>query len=280
MNILITGKNGYIAKSLEKWLLNYPEKYNVDMLSLRSRSWEKIQFEKYDVVVHLAGIVHMKKDKIERRVYYEINRDLTIDLANKCSNENVRHFIFLSTMSVYGIENGVIDENTIPKPNTDYGLSKLEAEDAIKKLENKNFTVSIIRPPMVYGKNCKGNYGTLLNFSKNTLFFPDINNYRSMIYIDNLNEFIKIIIDEKIGGTFFPQNKEFVCTTDIVKLISKYNKNNVIFIPKLEWIIELFMKKINIFKKIFGNLVYSKEISSFEYDYQVVNFEQSIFNSL
>src|SRR5699024_2819593 len=157
--------------------------------------WKEKDFSMYDVVVHVAGIAHRKETKENAQLYYEINRDLAYDVAQKSKTESVKQFIFLSSMSVYGLEEGVIDGRTPLHPKSNYGKSKLEAENLIQPLENKNFKVAIIRPPMIYGKDCKGNYQRLAKIAKKVPVFPKIDNKRSMIYIDNLSEFIRLSID-------------------------------------------------------------------------------------
>jgi len=178
-------------------------------------------------------------------------------------------------MSVYGIDCGVITKDTQPKPKSNYGRSKLQAEELIEPLGNENFKVAILRPPMIYGKGCKGNYPRLAKLAIKTPFFPDVKNKRSMIYIDNLCEFIKLIIEERSSGLFFPQNEEYVNTSEMVKIIAKANnKSNhptKIFNP----LINLACKKIGIIKKAFGNLIYEHDMSG-NYEYCVCKFERSI----
>src|SRR5699024_4004170 len=91
---------------------------------------------------------------------------------------------FLSTMSVYGLNEGIINEHTPLKPKTHYGKSKLQAEERIKLLATDTFKVAIIRPPMIYGKGCKGNYQRLRKLALMTPVFPDIYNYLRMIIVN------------------------------------------------------------------------------------------------
>ena len=189
--ILITGKNSYIGMSFKNWLeQNYSNEYEVESISLRNNLWKDKDFSRFDVVYHTAGVVHIKENKKNRELYYKVNRDLTFEVAKKAKKEGVKQFIFLSSMSVYGLITGVIDENTPLSPNTSYGKSKFEAERLLLTLEDNNFKVAILRPPMVYGKGCKGNYPKLAKLAKVLPVFPDIQNKRSMIYIDYLNEFV------------------------------------------------------------------------------------------
>ena len=197
-HILILGKNGYIASALKKWLGKYKDLYQTDTLSVRDEKWKDVDFSRYDTVCCLIGLAHQKETQKNAEMYFEVNFRLVLEVANKAKNDGVGQFILLSSMSVYGDHQGAITEETILCPNTNYGKSKLLAEKAISKIENEKFKIVIIRPPMVYGKGCKGNYNRLANISKQIPVFPEIDNLRSMIYIDNLCEFIRKIIDNDI----------------------------------------------------------------------------------
>lgn len=276
-NILITGKNSYVGMNLEKWLSHFPDRYSIDSISLRDNSWKKISFSKYDVVLNVAGIAHVKETKINTDLYYKVNRDLAYKVAQKAKAEGVKQFIFLSSMSVYGIENGVIDKNSPLNPRSIYGKSKLEAEELITTLEDNVFKVAILRPPMIYGKGCKGNYNKLSKIAIKTPIFPDINNRRSMIFIDNLSDFIKWVIDNFEKGVFLPQNIEYVKTSNMVKLIAKQHGKRI-------WMTRLFNPILKIMKnngtvnKVFGNLVYEQQTTSgYNFQYKTfVDFEDSI----
>lgn len=273
--ILITGKNSYVGNSFGKWLENYPGKYEVDKISLRDGSWKEISFSSYDVVVHVAGIAHRKETADNKELYYKVNRDLAFDVANKAKQEGVSHFIFLSSMSVYGMETGIIHRDTVPNPKSNYGKSKLEAEKLIEPLNDDSFKVAILRPPMIYGNGCKGNYVRLSKLAVKSPIFPDINNKRSMIYIDNLSEFIRLLIDDMKEGMFFPQNDEYVRTSEMVNKIAKANGKDI----KLTSVFNPLIKLINVslINKVFGDLVYEKSISQYEKNYIVEKFSNSIY---
>lgn len=275
--ILITGKNSYIGTSVENWLMKEPEKYKVDTISLRSDSWENKDFSEYDVVFHVAGIAHIKEKSDNQDLYYKVNRDLAYETAKKAKEEGVGQFIFLSTMSVYGLENGVIDENTPLNPKSNYGKSKLQAEELIKPLEDDNFKVTILRPPMVYGKGCKGNYPKLVKLAKITPVFPDINNKRSMIYINNLSELIRLIIENEESGLFLPQNAEYVKTSDLVRLISEQHGKKVITIKLFNPLLKIIRHKV--ISKVFGSLYYCQSISKLDKGYAIYNFHESVIET-
>lgn len=269
--VLITGKNSYIGTSLENWLMREPDKYKVDTVDMKDGSWKEKDFSLYDVVFHVAGIAHIKETSDNQDLYYKVNRDLAYETAQKAKEDGVEQFIFLSSMSVYGIENGVIDKNTPLTPNSAYGKSKIEAEELINKLQDDTFTVATLRPPMVYGKGCRGNYPKLAGLALKTPIFPKVDNKRSMIYIDNLSEFVKQLIDNRNGGLFFPQNAEYVNTSEMVRLIAEtYGKRMVmtkLFNPLLR------LLNVSTVNKVFGDLVYDMSISS---NISLVPFSETI----
>jgi nucleoside-diphosphate-sugar epimerase len=271
--ILITGANSYVGTSLEKWLGINPDRYSIDSIRLRDNSWKEKDFSEYDVVFHVAGIAHIKETKENSDLYYKVNRDLTYEVAQKAKVEGVKQFIFLSSMSVYGIEIGVIDKNSPLKPKCNYGKSKLQGEELIKPLGTNDFKVVIIRPPMIYGKGCKGNYPRLATLVLMLPFFPSFENKRSMIYIDNLCEFVRLIIDKSSIGVFLPQNKEYVCTSEMVKIITEVHGKNI-------WLTKLFNPLLRILgnsivNKVFGDLLYEKSLSKFE-NFDQISLEESI----
>lgn len=277
--ILITGKDSYIGTSLEKWLSQWPDKYTVDTVDMISGSWKEKDFSKYDVVFHVAGIAHVSSDPKLKNLYYKVNRDLTIATARKAKNEGVQQFIFMSSIIVYGDSSSskrVIDRNTVPTPSNFYGNSKLQAEEGIKHLESDDFKIVVLRPPMIYGKGSKGNYPRLANMAKKIPVFPDIDNERSMLHIDNLCEFIKVMIDYEETGLYFPQNKEYVKTSELVKTIADVHGKKImmtkVFNPALR-----LMFGIGIVNKVFGNLVYEKSMSDYDKaNYRIRTFRESI----
>ncbi len=270
--ILITGKNSYIGTSFEKWLLNASEQYQIDTIDMKDKNWRKLDFSQYDVVFHVAAIVHVKERNTKK--YFEVNRDLAIEVAQKAKSEGVKQFIFLSTMGVYGKSRGFIDENTEPNPKTPYAKSKLEAEKLLNELATESFVVSILRPPLVYGKGCRGNYTRLSGLAVKIPVFPKVNNKRSMIYIDNLSEFVKLVIDKNLAGLFFPQNAEYVNTSELVQFIAKTHKKRVILTKFFNPILRLL--KIDTINKVFGDLVYDLKMSECDESYQTCNFIHSI----
>ena len=274
--IIITGANSYIGTNLEKWLGNNKDEYQIETIDVSCDKWKEESFFDFDIVIHVAGLAHRKETKNNKDIYYEVNRDLASEVARKSKAEGIKQFIFLSSMSVYGLETGIIRNDTPLNPKSNYGASKLQAEEIIKSLESEIFIVSILRPPMVYGNNCKGNYPKLSKLALTIPVFPDLDNVRSMIYIDNLCEFIKLLIDECESGLFFPQNSDYIKTCEMVRLIAEAHGKRIIltkiFTPILNKL--KFIPQVN---KVFGNLVYDKNMSSFKKNYQVHNFLDSIY---
>ena len=150
--ILITGANSYIGTSFEKYVSQWPERYETDTVDMIDGSWREKSFAGYDAVFHVAGIAHRKETKENAHLYYEVNRDLAIETAQKAKRDGVHQFIFLSSMSVYGKNTGVITQETPVAPKSNYGRSKAEAEKGIEGLQDADFNVAVLRPPMIYGK--------------------------------------------------------------------------------------------------------------------------------
>lgn len=277
--ILITGKNSYIGESLASWLAHYPKDYQVKSIDMHGDKWKEINFSQYDVVFHVAGIAHVSKSPKMKEQYYKVNRDLTIETAKKAKSEGVKQFIFMSSIIVYGDGSKdlqVINRKTKPNPSNFYGDSKLQAEKGISPLADKQFKVVILRPPMIYGKGSKGNYPKLAKVAKRLPIFPDIDNKRSMLHIDNLCEFLKEVIDHRKSGLFFPQNAEYVKTSELVKMIAEVHGKRLRLTKVFNPILGL-MFRISVVNKLFGNLVYEKSMSIYdEIDFQVRDLRGSI----
>ncbi|MBT2216483.1 NAD-dependent epimerase/dehydratase family protein [Virgibacillus dakarensis] len=277
--ILITGVNSYVGNSFEKWVQGYRDKYSVHKISLRDGSWREKDFSAYDVVLHVAGIAHVSTDPKMEEKYYQVNRDLTIDVAKKAKAEDVQQFIFMSSIIVYGegsAGRNVIDKDTVPAPSNFYGNSKLQAEKGIKPLENDDFKIVIIRPPMIYGKDSKGNYPKLAKAARKLPIFPDIDNERSMLHIDNLSEFIRLMVENEESGLFFPQNREYVRTSEMISVIAQVHGKKIKLVHLFNPLLKAMSGKVGIINKVFGNLVYDKRISQYKEDYRIRDLKTSI----
>ncbi len=274
--ILITGAGSYIGTSFENWVSQWPEKYQVETIDMRGNEWRDKPFSSYDVIYHIAAIVHVKENDSEK--YFSVNRDLAVEVAKKAKAEGVRQFIFLSTMGVYGIETGFINENTKPNPKTPYAESKLEAEELLKGLTNDFFKVATLRPPIVYGKDCRGNYPRLAGMALKVLVFPKVKNERSMIFIDNLSEFVRLAIEKELSGLFYPQNRDYVNTTELVQLIAKVHGKDLKETRLFNLFVSLGIKMSETFGKVFGSFTYDMQMSGGpeELEYETCSFEESI----
>lgn len=257
--VLITGANSYIGMSFEAYVKEYySDRFEIDTVDMQAANWREHDFSKYDIVFHVAGLAHCKETKKNRDLYFSINRDLAIETAKKAKMAGVEHFIFLSTMSVYGMLIGEISRDTIPNPNSAYGKSKLEAEVSLFELADENFTVSVLRPPMIYGNNCKGNYQLLRRFALTIGVFPQYENKRSMLFVDNLSSSVIGIIDRNETDIYFPQNLKYMSSADMVEAIGVYNGKKVYMIKLFNPLIDVLVKRVSLFKKVFGTLIYEE----------------------
>lgn len=257
--ILITGANSYIGMSFDRYMQQWPDAYQVDTVDMIDGTWREKNFAGYDSIFHVAGIAHIKETPENAHMYYEINRDLAVEVAQKAKNEGVGQFVFLSTMAVYGIEEGTIGPNTKPEPKSNYGKAKLEAEWELEKLRGPDFAIAVMRPPMVYGEGCKGNYQALVKFAKLLPVFPDYKNQRSMIHIDRLVWFVKNLVDNCADGLFFPQDEQYVCTCEMVHDIAQGMGKNMKLLGILNPVVSLLKMCTKKGKKAFGNLIYTYE---------------------
>ena len=286
--ILITGANSYIGTTFEKYILdNYAKDYFIDTIDMLDENWKNADFSKYDVVYHVAGIAHSDNGPIseeKEKLYRHVNTDLTIEVAKKAKAEGIKQFIFMSSAIVYGEsapigKKKVITKDTKPSPANCYGDSKLQAEIGIQALEDSSFKVVILRPPMIYGPNCKGNYPTLSKIAKKLPIFPFVENERSMLYIGNLIEFVRLIIKNEERGIFWPQNKEYTNTANIVKIIAKVNGRKIRLIKGFSWALKIISHITALVNKAFGNLSYDKEMSEYKEEYRIYSLEESIIQT-
>lgn len=257
--ILVTGANSYIGTSFEKYMTQWPDRYQVDTVDMIDGTWREKSFAGYDAVFHVAGIAHIKETKENAHLYYEINRDLAVAVANKAKKDGVSQFVFLSTMSVYGMVEGAISTATQPHPKNHYGKAKWEAEQAMEKLRGDGFAVAVLRPPMVYGEGCKGNYQSLVKLAKVMPVFPDYPNKRSMLHIDGLCAYVKNVIDRGADGLFLPQDDTYVCTCHMVRQIAENMGRKLPLWKVLNPFVSLAKACTGMGKKAFGDLYYEQE---------------------
>lgn len=253
-NILIAGAKSYIGESFKAFLEQYPDQYMVNVIETKGMKPIPELFKNIYAVFCVVGIAHIKETRGNRHAFFAVNRDLVVAIAKASKEAGVKQFILLSSMSVYGLRVGYIKKSTKPCPVTAYGESKLQADEEIHKLEDDNFIFTCLRPPMVYGKNCTGNYQSLRKFILKSPVFPNYKNKRSIIYIGNLCEFVKEAIDQKKRGLFFPQNAEYMNTSRMVELIAESHGKKIKLTKVFNWALKVAPR--NIVEKVFGDLTY------------------------
>lgn len=283
--VLITGANSYIGTSVEKYISeHYPDECHFNTVDMVDGAWREKSFSGYDVVFHVAGIAHSDSGKISEekaKLYYSVNTDLAVETAKKAKADGTKQFIFMSSAIVYG-ESSKVGKNKVIKPGTPvspanaYGDSKVQAEKGLLPLADDSFKVCILRPPMIYGKGCKGNYQTLVKFAKKLKFFPYVKNERSMLYIENLCEFVRLMILNEENGVFFPQNSEYTNTSEMVKMIAAANGRKLHLVHGFGWVVKFLGLFTKLVKKAFGSLTYDKDMSAYRDEYCKYTLEQSI----
>lgn len=279
--VLITGAGSYVGESVRAYLLNTaPAQFEIDAVDTMNDAWKQADFTRYDVVFHVAGIAHVNADPKMEPLYYKVNRDLTIDVARMAKAAGVKQFVFMSSQIVFhesrSLKTEVLTADTKENPNGFYGDSKLQAEKGLHELECDSFKVCILRPPMIYGPNSKGNFPRLAKLATKVPVFPCWHNKRSMLYIDNLAEFVKQAVLRGLSGTFYPQNRELADTVEIIRFFAQA-ANHGIWITRLlnpfVWLGSFFLQPLN---KMFATYYYDPKMSKYDFEYQVVGLEESL----
>lgn len=283
--ILITGAGSYIGTSFENYInTNFPDKYTVDTVDMIGGGWKEKDFSPYDTVFRVAGIAHSDNGKIapeKEKLYYSVNTELTSATAEKAKSDGARQFIFMSSAIVYGNsapigKTKIITADTPVSPANCYGDSKVQAEKRLKLLEDENFKVVILRPPMIYGKGSKGNYPLLAKLALKLPFFPRVQNERSMLYIENLCEFVRLMIENEESGTFFPQNSEYSNTSELVEMIAAAHGKKIKLVGGFTRLLKIMSCFTGLVNKAFGNLTYERSISDYKENYRVAGLYDSV----
>nr|WP_318684942.1 NAD-dependent epimerase/dehydratase family protein [uncultured Acetatifactor sp.] len=293
--ILITGVHSYIGNAMEKYLREWnqregQEAYQVGKISLRNG--EASLPEGFDVLLHVAGIAHADTGRVAeetKRLYYRINRDLTVETAKRAREAGIPLFIYLSSVIVYGDSAGPgksrhITADTEPEPANFYGESKYQAELELAKLRRKDFHVAVLRLPMVYGQGSKGNFPMLVKLARSLPVFPDIDNRRSVIYVEHLAEFIRLLIESGEGGLFFPQNEEYASTAQMVKAIGEAGGKKVYLMRALNPVVKICSKMPGrigqMTNKAFGSFTVDPGLNQGPEGYRKYTFLESIRKSV
>lgn len=278
--ILITGAGSYVGESVRRYVLSTSSDFQIDAVDTMNDAWKQADYGLYDAVFHVAGIAHVNADPKMEPLYYKVNRDLTIEVAKHAKAAGVKQFVFMSSQIVFhesqSLKTEELTADTKENPNGFYGDSKLQAEKGLHELECDCFKVCILRPPMIYGPNSKGNFPRLAKLATKVPVFPCWHNKRSMLYIDNLAEFVKQAVERQLCGTFYPQNRELADTVEIIRYFAKAAGHKV-WITKLlnpfVWLGSFILQPIN---KMFATYYYDPKMSVADFDYQLVSFEESL----
>ena len=282
--ILITGADSYVGTHVEQHLQKWPERYRTDTVDMTDDRWKDIDFSGYDTVFHVAGIAHSDAgciSRARRAEYFRVNTQLAIETAQKAKADGVKQFIFMSSAIVYGDsapigKSRVITKDTPINPSSFYGDSKAKAEAGLLPLQDDDFAVVILRCPMIYGKDSKGNYEKLSALARHLPFFPLVENSRSMLYIDNLSELVRLLADDGARGIFWPQNSTYTNTSQMVQLIAAAHGKKMPLIKGFTWLLKLLSHLTGVVNKAFGNLCYDMSISRYTTEYRCCTLEQSI----
>lgn len=279
LKLLITGANGFIANAVLDSLKDSDE-IEATAISVRGDGWKKLSFSGYDSILHTAGVAHVDPDPSLADQYEKINHQLTVEVAKKAKAEGVGQFIFLSSIIVFGEaaragKRQTITTKTRPSPANAYGRSKLDAETDLRRLASDRFRVAILRPPMVYGKGCKGNYNNLVKLAQRLPVFPEFYNNRSMLYVENLAELIRLIVLRRDKGTFHPQDLVPRSVTEIVHEICHVHGKKMRFLRILSPLVRLAGFR-GLVRRAFGDMAYSRTISEYPENYRIIGFQEAI----
>lgn len=257
MKILVVGASGYIGKNFAR----YSEKRFTVHTTDSREGWKTHDFSGYTSVVFAAGIAHRRQSKKNAHLYFAVNRDLAVAVAEKAKRAGVPHFVYISSMAIFGKKEGEISAHTKPNPrnNDYYATSKREAEIALTALQDTSFAVALIRPPMVYGDNCPGKFAQLAKIARYLPLVPCNKNKRSVIYIDALSQFLCTLIASGSGGVFHPH--ENVRTSELIVGIRQQKKTRVFGAKPLLRLCGAIFPPI---RTAFGTLYYSKDIDEGE----------------
>lgn len=280
MHILIIGKNSYIGNHIDEWLNLHG--HQVEQLDVLTDEWKTFDYSPYDAIVHVAGIVHQPNCQ-DWDLYKRVNTYMPISIATMAKEQGVKQYVFFSTMGVYGVgkklKQNLIDDQTPLNSNSMYGKSKLMAEEGLLKLQDGTFNVAFVRPPSVYGKGCRGGYITgFASIARKLPIIPrayeDVK--QSFIYIDNLSELVRHLIEKKLNGAFCPQDDKAVSANELLQAISygigkKYRSS---------WLLGQVVRLLYflpIVNKAYGGIEYTRSLSDVEgINYVVVPFEEGM----
>lgn len=277
--ILITGATSWIGSEVEAHLAAFPGRYGVERVSLRGDAWKERSWEGFDSVLHLAALSLEGLAALEQCL--SVNRNLTVEVAKKARAEGVSQLIFTSTMHVYGAGSpGSVSEpitlETEPCPISPYGISKLEGERALADFAEDGFGIATLRPPLVYGPGCSGNFALLAKLARTTPIFPEVDNRRSMIFSRNLAELIRLIMEDGRTGLFLPQDQEPIRTSDLVALLATAQGSRVRLSKSLAPAARAAARYSEKARKVFGSSWYRSDASDCGLRYRLYSLGTSV----
>lgn len=224
MKTHITGASGFVGHNLVAYLKEYQK--NCLLINRKQLYSENILLQKGDIFIHLAGKAHDLKSVSNPQEYYEVNFELTKKLYDAFLVSDAKKFIFVSSVKASADSiNGILTEDLIPDPKTDYGKSKLMTEQFIQNQplpEGKSYY--ILRPCMIHGPGNKGNLNLLYQFVKKGVPYPlaGFENKRSFLSVENLCFIIKELIerDDIASGVYQVADDEPLSTNEVVSILS------------------------------------------------------------
>lgn len=277
--IIIYGSGSYIGSHFQASLEQ--KGYDVIVIDSKKLKPENIDLLGVDVVIDVAGIAHIKITPDMESLFYKVNTDTAIELCKASKANGVGQFIYMSSMNVYGDTTEKIYSLEQEAPRNFYGRSKWLADCEIHKLSADCFRVVSLRPPVVYGYNCRGNFFELVKLAKYMPFVPAFRNTKSMIYIDYLSNILVQCVENNATGILHPQNAEYTSTIDIIKAIRTALGKKTITIYGFNWLIRFLMKVNCQFERAFSDDYYDKKFSTYkDNSYNRGDFKKSIYNSV
>ncbi len=267
VRVLVAGDGSYIGTSFADWLGQWPDRYHVDTVDMVGDGWRTYAFSGYDAVFHVAGIAHVTADPAQADLYRRVNTELVLAVAAKARAEGVGQFVFMSSSLVYGADDRVGDDHpitaeTAPAPADVYGNSKWQAEQGLGALATDDFAIAILRSPSVYGPGSRGNFPRLLRLARWCPVFPSVDTRRSMLYIDHLCEFVRLVISQRARGVFWPQDAATVDPSDVIHRYRAQKGRRTWMLRGAKPLLRWAGGRVGVINKVFGNKRYDPALSA------------------
>jgi len=273
INVLITGSTGFIGSY---FINQYSSQLIINTFSFLRDNLETLNLDGIDCVVHCGALVHQMNVEPNYEQFFDSNVNHTLQMAIKAKENNVKQFIFISTVKVFGEQSKeIFNENSPTNPKDNYGLTKKIAEQKLLELEDKNFKIAILRLPLVFGPGVKANFGSLINIVNTFKILPlgSINNKRSIVFVGNVCQYIFQIMQLKERGIFIANEDESFSTSELINQISKaLGKNIILFsIPLFNQLLKIL--KPNYYQRLFENLEVDNSLTR-----KILKIEQNKFS--